>query len=186
MDVVLLLDGSGTITEAGFGTLKDLSKELIRGYSPSTDGAKLAIAAFAKQAKAVSGLTDDADALNSRLSAEPFLKGPGNAGAGLLRAASLLSAGGRKNAGSLVLILTDGRLIDPFLARQAADRLKKSGVRIAFGLVGRQCKNQGLLKSLASSPEKDNIIQLDDFDKLPESLEAAAAKIVRSTCSAVV
>jgi len=182
----MLLDASGTITQAGFKTLTDLSQELVRQYSPKEHGTKLAVAAFAKKATAISPLTNNAADLKSRISSKAhWLRGPNNVGGALLRAGALLSAGGRKKTTSVVLLLTDGRLIDPFLARQAAERLKASGTRIVFGLVGTDYKNVRLLKEMASSPEQENVIQLDNFETLPNVLKASAKKIVQGTCSAV-
>jgi len=187
LDIVLLLDASGSITERGFTTLKALSLELVHRYSPSNNGTKMAVAAFAKQSTAVSALSGDASELSTRIASHlRWLKGPGNAGAGLSRAMSLLPIGGRKKATSLVLMITDGRLVDPFLARQAAEKLKNSGVRLAFAVVGTDYKNSELLKGMASLPEKSNFIQLPDLKQLPAFLKWAARRIVANTCSAVV
>lgn len=189
MDVVLLLDASGSITQEGFNSLQELSLELVRHYSLAGNGTKLSVATFAKQAMAISSLTSDANQLSSRMKGPgglQWLKGPGNAGAGLSRAASLLAAGGRKEATSLVLMVTDGRLVDPFLAQQAADRLKKNGIRLAFALVGTDYKNSALLKNMASTPEKDNVIRIPGFKQLPPFVKWAAKRIITGTCSAVI
>jgi len=187
MDVVLLLDASGSITQEGFKSIQELSLQLVKHYSLAGNGTKLSVATFAKQAMAISSLTSDASELSTKLSSGlQWLKGPGNAGAGLSRAASLLAAGGRKEATSLVLMVTDGRLVDPFLARQAADRLKKSGIRLAFALVGTDYKNSALLKNMASTPEKDNVIQIPGFKELPTFSKWAAKRIIRGTCSEVI
>ena len=134
----------------------------------------------------ISGLTTNATELTTRPSGGlHWLQGPGNAGAALSRAGSMLAAGGRKPATPLVLVITDGRIVDPFLARQTADRLKKSGVRVAFALVGTDYKNMGLLTSMASLPEKDNVIQLPGFKEMPAFLKWTAKRIMTSTCSEV-
>lgn len=187
LDVVLLLDASGSMTKEGFNTVRDLSKELVKHYSPSEDGAKISVATFAKQAFAVSSLSHDASELSDKLDTElRWLEGPGNAGVGLSRASSLLAAGGRKKASSLVLMITDGRLVDPFLARHAADKLKQSGARLVFVTIGTDFKNDALLEDMASTPEKDNVIKLPGFKDLRGHLKQAAKRIVVSTCSAVV
>lgn len=190
MDVVLLLDASGSITETGFATLKALSLELVKSYALSHNGTKLSVATFAEQATAISALTDDSNALSSTLSSKlHWLKGPSNAGASLTRAMALMGAGGRKEASSLVLMVTDGRLVDPFLARKAADKLKERGIRLAFALVGTSAKNANLLESMASTPNKDNMIEaLPDLtqlpkEQLPQVLKLAANRIVSGTCS---
>lgn len=186
MDMVLLLDASGSMTEGGFAAIKSLSQELVRYYNPSANGTKLSIASFAKQATAISGLSENSNELKSSISSNlHWLQGPGNAASGLLRAATLMANGGRKTASSVVLMVTDGRLVDPYLARQAAERLKKSGVRLAFALVGADARNTELLKSMASLPKEDNFIKLPHFDKLPEYLKWSAKRIITGTCSAV-
>lgn len=186
MDMVLLLDASGSMTQEGFATIKSLSQELVRYYNPSANGTKLSIASFAKEATAIAGLSENSDALQSSIASNlQWLQGPGNAASGISRAATLMANGGRKTASSVVLMVTDGRLVDPYLARQAAERLKKSGVRLAFALVGADARNIELLKSMASLPKEDNFIKLPHFDKLPEYLKWSAKRIISGTCSAV-
>jgi len=70
MDVVLLLDASGSITQKGFDVVKDLSFELVNHFSPKRNGTKLSVATFAKQASVISALTDDASEITSKLDQE--------------------------------------------------------------------------------------------------------------------
>lgn len=184
LDVVLLMDASGSMTQEGFNAVRDLTKELVHDFSLSESATKLSIATFAKEVTVVSGLTTDANDLKSKLDSVQWLKGPSNAGVSLSRAASLLVEGGRKTASSLVLMVTDGRLVDPFLAQQAAARLKKNGVRLAFALADAS-RVPPLLKSLASKPEKDNIIQIPGFKQLPTFLKWTSKRIITSTCSSI-
>jgi len=186
LDIALLVDASGSMTKEGFDAVKTLSLELIRHYSLSDSMTKLGVAAFSKEATVVSALSDDIDEVTRKISNDlQWLSGPSNAGAGLSRAASLLALGGRKTASSLVLVITDGRFVDPFLARQAADKMKENGVRLVFALVGTEYKNNGLLESMASLPGSDNIIPIPDFKELPAYGKWAVKRIIGSTCSQV-
>jgi len=83
-------------------------------------------------------------------------------------------------------MVTDGRLVDPFLARQAADRLKKNGIRLAIALEGQDHRHSALIEYLASTPKKDNIIQIPALEDLSAYLKFASKLIVTSTCSKVV
>jgi len=187
LDVVLLLDVSGSMTDAGVDTLKALTTQLIDSYALSANGTQMSIAAFAKESVAISSLSADASQLTSRLASRlRWLKGPGNAGAALSRASSLLAADGRKEVSSLVLMITDGRIVDPFFARQVAERLKMTGVRLAFALVGQEYLNPGLLSTMASAPDKDNTIQLPGLEDLRSQIKSVASHIVSSTCSKVI
>jgi uncharacterized protein YegL len=186
LDVVLLVDSSASMTDSGFETVKKLSLELVKGYSLNKTGTKLAVASFSNQAEVLSILSDDSSSLSSKLSSDlNWLKGPSNAGAALTRAINLLGNGGRQEASSLVLMITDGRPVDPFLAKQAAEKLKANGIRLAFALVGTAYKNSELLEGMASYPDKDNIIQLPAFAELDKDLGLAANRIIAGTCSAI-
>lgn len=185
MDIVLLLDASGSMTDKGFTAVKALASDLVKGYNVSEGGTKVSVVAFAKQAKVIAALSDDSESLSSKIASKlNWLRGPSNAGAGLTRAASLLSLGGRQEASSLVLLVTDGRLVDPFLARQAAVKLKGNGIRLAFALIGTEYKNEKLLEAMASVPDEDNIIKLPDFSET-NFVREATNLVVSGTCSAV-
>lgn len=185
MDIVLLLDASGSMTDQGFTAVKALASDLVKGYNVSEGGTKVSVVAFAKQAKVIAALSDDSESLSSKIASKlNWLRGPSNAGAGLTRAASLLSLGGRQEASSLVLLVTDGRLVDPFLARQAAVKLKGNGIRLAFALIGTEYKNEKLLEAMASVPDEDNIIKLPDFS-VTNFVREATNLVVSGTCSAV-
>jgi len=187
MDIALLLDGSGLMTQDGFNRVKELSLTLVSDYAPSKEGNKISVATFAKEATIISGLTDVAAELNNRIKSDlHWNQGPSNVAPGLLRAAAMLASGGRKAATSLVLVVTKGRIADPFLARQAAERLKKSGVRLAFALVGTDYeRNIGLFESMASMPQQDNLIEIPSVQHLDEFKKWSAKRIVESTCSKV-
>jgi len=186
LDVALLVDASSSMTEVGFSAVKDLSLTLVQSYSLSETGNKLSVSTFAEKASVIATASSNAGDLSDELQRKmSWTKGASNLGAALARATALLAVGGRAHASSLILLITDGRFSDPFLAKQAALKLKQSGIRLVVAVVGKEYKYDELLKSLASSPSKDNIIQLPEYDELPKFLEWADHRIITGTCSAL-
>jgi len=186
MDIVILVDVSGSVTQVGVSALTHLSQKLTSHFAPSAEGNQIAVATFAKQVTTISRLSGDLAELTSRLSSGfPPPIGSASLGSALTQAGVLLSAGGRRRATSMVLVITDGRVVDPFLARTAAERLKDNGARLAFALLGSDYKNHDLLKSLASTPSSDNLFSLPPASALEPAAESSAKSIVVGSCAAL-
>jgi len=186
LDVVLLVDASGSVTEAGFSSLRDLTLELVRRYAPRAGGSQVSVVAFAQEAQLISGLVDDTGTLQNRIGSRlKWQRGASLLSPGLAAAADVLLARGRRNSVSTVLVLTDGRIADPFLARQSAVRLRRRGARLVFAQVGQGDKKNLLLERLVSEPPRENLIAVQSMDQLSYHIKAAARHIIVNTCSAV-
>jgi len=200
-DVVLLVDTSGSLAEGdGFNVLRNLATAITRRYGLHDIGTHVGVAGFAGDTNLVSDLTDDGDALTATIEKDlTWTKGPSLLSHGLLLAKDMLERGGRKNGTWTVLVLTDGRIGDPFKADQAAQKLRAGGARLAFVPLTFEKREDGrpaLMERLATEPPRQNIIaalSTAEGDKGPEDrrlpcgkkvdIDATANKVVLGTCS---
>jgi len=186
IDLVLLVDVSGSMGQTGFAAVKDLTSELVKRYKPRADGPHVSVISFADQAQAIYPLTENAADLESKITAGLTLKeGSSDFHTGLIAATDAIVDNGREGAPSAVVVLTDGRIADPFLAEKAAAKLQRDGTRLAFVVVGQDYPNGELLNQMASQPLGENMIPVQDFIYLKTHFKEVAQRIILGTCSAV-
>lgn len=186
LDVVLLLDASGSMGEAGFGYLRSLAAELVNRYAAGVATARIGAVTFARWAQVVSPLERDAPTLQARLSSGlAWAQGASMLSRGLLSAGQVLSGNSVAVAAPTVVVLTDGHLADPFLAGQVATRIRAQGTRLLFVLVNPGYKERNLIKRLASSPLRENLIEVPSMQDLGQNVSEVAGSILVRTCSTV-
>merc|ERR1719262_203346 len=125
-DLVILLDASGSMRKEGFDAMKAFAANLTSKYQSEYYGAeamKIGVVLFGNghlieapdgsniisPAIKVQSLTDDLDLVKSKIEGSLFQKGFTNMAQGLVAAKDLLEKGGRKDAQSAVLVLSDGK-----------------------------------------------------------------------------
>lgn len=129
----------------------------------------------------VSQLQKDAAKAEAAINGAKFLNSSRNAGGAVEMAKTLLS-GGRKDAESIVVVLTSGGTNSRRKLRQAAFRLRQSA-RLVFIPVGQNAKNRKVkfLKRLASRPVNMNVL----VAKNSASLLKNVGKLLPTICKAV-
>lgn len=180
LDIVLLVD-----TSAWGATIEDvrnLTLEIASRYAPHSNGTRISVLAFADDVHVVSGMSEKLTELQDRVdSGLKQLQGAGKLSKGLAMAGSVLRNTGRSDAVSTVLVITGGKIPDSFMARQAAAKIRGQGVRISFVLVGKSYTSGQQLDLLATSPTRENVLELPNWS--PEQVRAAAHRVILSTCA---
>jgi Mg-chelatase subunit ChlD len=186
LDVILVVDASGSLTEVGFAALKSLAQELGSAYTARKNTTSVGLISFSEQALRLAPLTLDNTVFAEGLGKLSWLRGPTDLSVGLSTAASAMLAGGRRDVPTTVVVLTDGRLSDLYKATEAAKRLKDGAVRVVVVPV-RSNFDTTSLAGLVSVPAKDNLLPVSGgVSYLKKNVKEVARKIVVDTCSLVV
>lgn len=184
VDLVLLIDTSGSIGAQGLASFKQLALDLVKRYPLGESASRVAVVSFAGDAQTVSDFEFDPKVLSDKVNAMSWRKGASMLSRGLAAAKALLE-GGRRQAAPLVLVVTDGRIADPFVATQVAARVRARGTRLLFALVGRGKEAATLFTRLASTPNEENIIVVPSRGDLAKGISSVAGEILQHTCSTV-
>lgn len=185
VDLVLLVDASGSVGARGVASFKNLALELARRYPLGARASRVAVATFADEAHIVSGLEGDLKVLEGKLNSGMGWKGGASMLSRGLALANTVLAGSRIEAAPIVLVLTDGRVADPFLAAQVSARIRGHGTRVLFAVAGRGKKATTLFERLSSRPSRENVIFVDSFAELVQNLASVAGTVLQRTCSSV-
>mmetsp|Transcript_42262 Transcript_42262/g.92189 ORF Transcript_42262/g.92189 Transcript_42262/m.92189 type:complete len:921 (-) Transcript_42262:241-3003(-) len=185
MDVVFVIDSSGSWTEKGYKVVVEFMKGLAQKYKMDSKSVKMGIVEFSKEAHVIQGMTfnqpEIATALNTKLK---FRKGLTDMAKGLLAADKLL-LDGRKDAQSEVIVITDGKPSFKFASGNAAKKLRRSGARLIFMPV-RTYGQSPFLASWASHPGKENVFRVKrGLAELKSKMTAWQNKMVISTCPSI-
>jgi len=184
LDVVLLLDGSGSLRQSGWEQTKKFGQLFIKAMQGGPESVKLSVILFSgprtwSMVRACTGVstgatpsmaecgiqivqhftTDMAAAVN----VVAGLNWPASTtltSQALMAAKSELSLG-RKDAQSVVIVVTDGRPMSSTRTAQASYELRESA-RLMWVPVTRYAPMKDI-KSWASKPFSENIIKLDSF-----------------------
>ena len=180
-DVVLLLDGSTSITSASWKSLVNASSSFAAAVGISADGAHIGVVQFASSSKLELALTGDLDKALAALHGLPQTGGGTNTASGLaMTGAQLFGAGGRLDAPKVVILITDGESNvggDPV---PVASALKANSTNI-FGIGVGAGADMKQIAAIASLPSSDFVFELDDYSKLAGII----AKLIAKTCVAV-
>lgn len=195
-DLVIALDGSGSLKESGFEILRDLAANLTGRYESKYYGMTdtlLGVVAFGNghvmadgsvaPALTVQGLTGDMALVKEKIEALEWQKGFTNMAQAFLLADTLLSAGGRPEAQSAVLVISDGKYSFQFQTAQQVEKMKDAGIYIFMAPVS-EGKNDHLdvLKTWATQPWETNYERIPGFQALKYNPDTFAQKLVSKFC----
>jgi hypothetical protein len=204
LDVVLLLDGSGSVGEAtGWAATKAAAASLINSFNTGSQGAQIAVMIFGGPAtwadyqkcsddkvavdmavdckvSWLSHFSTDTGTLAGNVGGVAWPKGSTLTSAALASAETELATS-RPDAQSVVIIITDGRPMNIRKTTEAAKRLRKRA-RLLWVPVTKKAPLK-LVKTWASRPVADNVVALKDYDELqlPETID----KIIANACPKV-
>jgi hypothetical protein len=198
-DVVLLLDGSGSLGKAGWEAEIHASKMLLTAFEPARGKVSFAVILFSgprtwsgvskctgKNNKAVSlafcgiktvtHFTKDMDKVDQLITNLAWPQGSTLTSLALMTAKAELSLG-RSDAHSLVLIITDGRPLSYRKTTMAARAIRKMS-RLIWVPVTRFAPLKKI-KEWATRRWQENVIKVDNFDALrqPEVITHIIADI---------
>jgi len=176
LDLVLILDGSGSMGELGFDAEKVFAHSLLDRVELGEEAAKVGLISFSKTINTLSELSTDAATLKSKVDEATWPKGTTDTAEALNRAKQLLERGGRDDANSVVFIATDGDPNDGKLTAEAATALKETGARLVFVALGPRL-DLTRVNTWATQPARDNVVKVDSAGKLEEYLSKFVADL---------
>jgi hypothetical protein len=176
-DLIVAIDGSGSVRESGFAILKKFVKKLLSRYQTEywgDEAVKLGIVLFGNgiimpDGKTVSPailshpLTFDMAAIESTVENLPFKKGFTNMAQGFSAAENAFILGARRGASSAVMVITDGKPSFNFMTTEMVEQLDDKAIMRYFLLVNEDdlsSDGNKLMKSWASQPWETNLVHV--------------------------
>jgi len=195
-DLIIAIDGSGSLREAGFNVLKDFAAKMIDKYQGMYYGfedMKIGIIQFGNgeiqedgtisDAKEILPLTGDMSEVKAAIEGLEWLKGFTNMAQAFGKAEGMLIRGGRKIAQSAVLTLTDGKPSFLFQTHQRIMELKDKHVKMFFMPVTEfEGEELALMKEWATEPWQTHLVHVPGLEMLGADEEVFAQKALVEFC----
>jgi len=200
MDLVILLDGSGSVSEAGFDKLKHFTKELLhrfKGRAYGSGAMKVSLVHFGNgelnydketnsnivSSAITAAMFEDPAKLDAKLDAIPWSKGFTNLAQGFFKAMDHLRQSPRQHAIPAVLVITDGSVNFKYETITANERLKKvARVTIVDIKQDPSKEHQQFQQSMATKPWTANYIHINGKEALNNNLPAAVDDTLVEFC----
>ncbi|XP_067095526.1 collagen alpha-4(VI) chain-like [Osmerus mordax] len=166
-DMVLLVDGSGSIGIINFHQVEVFLQGLVTPFPIGPDRVQIALTQYSDDPHTEWQLNDftTKDQLLDAVRSFRYKGGGTNTGKALLHVLEenlKVESGARQNAPHFLVLLTDGQSQDDAIA--AGNHLKKTGVEIIA--VGVKDVDMAELRQVASEPPHMNLFYLDEFPLL--------------------
>jgi hypothetical protein len=170
VDVILVIDGSGSLGSRGWTASVKAAAMLARGFGGSKKLVKLAVLLFSWKSEWVTHFTDDTEGAAKKIEGLNWPRSATFTANALNAAKSELSLG-RADAQSVVIVITDGR---PMSMRQTwiSSWYLRQKARLMWVPVTRWAP-VSTMKTWASHPVSENFLALQDFSDLtnPDKLD---------------
>jgi uncharacterized protein YegL len=164
LDVVLVLDASGSVGYWPYQTQKHFAETVLSRLNFGEMSGKAGVVRFASNVDIVAQMSFDQHGLESEVDHLGWPGSSTNTAQAISTAMSVLSGGGRGDAESIVFIITDGMPNDS-AAVDAAARTARQTARLVFVAVGDNLDYDSLV-SWASFPAEQNVLYAENFDAL--------------------
>merc|ERR1719356_133613 len=199
MDIVLLLDGSGSLGKKGWAAEIIATRSFIRAFKGNNGNINMAVTLFSGPTswpgvykcadkaknnvkpsecgiKTVTHFTDDLKKIDTLVTGLTWPKGSTLTSLALLNAQAELSLG-RKDAPAVIVVFTDGRPLSYRRTELASRKIRKSA-RLFWVAITKLAPLKEI-KSWATRRWQENVAVVDDFGKLekPELIDEIIADI---------
>lgn len=195
-DLIIAIDGSGSLKEEGFKTLQNYTGELIKrfkGEAYERSQMKVGILQFGNGEiladktislpTVVSELTDKIKDLVPIVAELKWAKGFTNMAQAFTRAKTLFLNGGRKSAQSAMLVITDGQPSFKFQTHEAVQELRDTGVHVNIVTVRSSPGDElELMKSWVSVPWKTHLIHIPGLLALSQDTKFYVTETLVQSC----
>jgi len=201
LDVIIMLDGSASLQQEGWDATLKMGEILVKSFKGGENYSQVGVLLFSgpttykqyyKCMKGeqdqledcgiswVSHFTTDTVALGEKVKSLAWPKASTFTSMSLATAEADLR-NGREDAGSIVIVITDGRPLSSARTFEAARSLREKA-RLMWIPVGKNCPIADM-KEWASAPLRDNMLEISDFETLdkPETIST----IISDACPLV-
>jgi uncharacterized protein YegL len=196
MDVVLLIDGSGSLTQRGFEVLQNYTIEIVKKLKANSYGheaMRVGIVQFGNghlgsdnvvsDAMIVQMFEPDMNKTQKNIKEMKWQKGFTNMAQGIMKSQSLLSKYGRKNAAGTVVMITDGKPSFLLQTNQSIEKLKETSTLMIVQVKVNPTPNDiELMTDWASHPVSDNYLLIEGKKKLKEDMSHFAVEALVKMC----
>lgn len=186
LDLVLVLDASGTVGSQGWEHLKSFVSILASrmDLGDSDGAARLGIVKYGSSATTSLPLTGDSASISAAIPGMAWNGDNTNTAQGLALAAQMLEDQGDPDVQQVVVVVTDGMPLSTYLTTVEVDRLKANGVRIVFVSIGNALSHHALQK-WASWPYEENIVTARASQELGDTSHALdkVTELIANICS---
>jgi hypothetical protein len=176
-DLVIAIDGSGSVRADGFDILKKFIEKFLLRYQTEywgADAVKLSIVLFGNgvimpDGKTVSPailsspLTFDMAAIETTVKNLPFKKGFTNMAQAFSAAETAFIQGSRRGSQSAVMVVTDGKPSFNFMTNEMVEQLDDKAIQRYFLVINEEDLNAAsnkLMKQWASAPWETNLVHV--------------------------
>jgi hypothetical protein len=195
-DLILAIDGSGSLTEDGFGVLKNFAVNLVEKYHGEYFGAdamQVGVIEFGNGVIMDTGdvspainqqpLTEDMALVKTAIEGLPYKKGFTNMAQAFALAEVMYTANGRKGAQSAIMVISDGKPSFAFQTQELVRQLDDKGVQRYFVVVSEAGGDElNLLKGWASEPWETNFIHIEGLTALDADVGVWSQKALTMFC----
>jgi len=196
-DLILAIDGSGSLQQTGFDTVRSFALTLIQKYQTEYFGStamKVGILQFGNGVIMADGrtvspainvqpLTNDLALVKAGIENLPFKKGFTNMAQAFALAEVMYTGAGRKGAQSAILVITDGKPSFSFQTTELVEQLDDKNVQRYFMVVN-EAGGDDLKKmqNWASQPWETNLIHVPGIDALQADASVWSQKATVMFC----
>jgi len=201
-DLIIALDASGSLKEKGYDIVKKFAVNLTQKYMPKYFGSpavKIGVALFGnghlielndgsgsttiKPAINLQGLTFDFDTVRSKIADSKWQRGFTNMAQAFTTADTILSQGGRPEAQSAVMVISDGKFSFKYQTAEKAQELKDKNIQIYMApITASRDKSLVELKKWASHPWQTNYERIPGLDALKQNAKIFVQKLLVKFC----
>ena len=158
MDVVFVIDSSGSIGQANFQKMVRYVAEAVRGFK---DGTSVGVVTYSSGANVTVRMSRKSASVLAKIASISYTGGGTDTAAGIKTGRALLMQG-EKNKMKVMVVLTDGESDSSSKTTEEASATKLEGVRVyAIGIGAGPSQKE--IKSIASFPNTRYAHSIDDF-----------------------
>jgi hypothetical protein len=197
MDLLIALDGSGSLRSKGYKILKKFAAAVVRrfeGEAFGNEAVKVGAIQFGNgkilkndiisPAIGVEQLTFDIEKAAKTIEGTEWKYGFTNMAQVFAKAEEMSMNGGRKKKPSTILVLTDGKPSFVYSLAQEVDKIKAKGVKIIMVELNPTLSNpdKSIIRHLASTPTAANYLHIKGMKKLDRELDKWVQQVVVQSC----
>jgi len=200
-DLVIALDASGSLKEKGYEIVRGFAVNLTKHYKAKYFGnaaVKIGVALFGnghliemkdgsgttiQPAIKLQGLTSDLEKVGTKIAETKWQRGFTNMAQAFTSADTILSQGGRPEAQSAVMVISDGKFSFKYQTAEKAQELKDKNVQIYMAPIT-ESRDKSLieLKKWASKPWQTNYERIPGLAALKANNAIFIQKIIAKFC----
>jgi hypothetical protein len=201
MDIVLAVDGSGSVKESGFEILKNFTGELLKRFLPDAHGVtamKVGIILFgngeilddgsiqpAEEIMELRGGSEGFKAAKEKVAGMKHARGFTNMAQAIAKAGQMSQIGGRLGAGTQLLLITDGGMSFKFETKAEAKKWKDYGYHLN-AVVIRQNEDDDwvadMKNDIVTQPWRTHFSFIAGLQELNQNVEGYTDQVLVQNC----